>query len=116
MAAGVVFLVVFVPLSAANGLMRFGRVFGDNRWAVAAQSMGILSGMNLSTALLPLMFAISSAVLLANRVAWSFIERPVYALQRTRILEHRKVWATVGGALITRGLWPHVHALLSQLR
>jgi uncharacterized membrane protein YidH (DUF202 family) len=111
----VVIGVFAVPIATANWMLKLSRVFANARWVTVAQFVGLLGSMNLSTVLLLALFTVFASILLIKRAAWSFIERPVYTLQRVRIFEYRKTLGGVGLMFISLGLGRYLHMLIDRL-
>jgi hypothetical protein len=78
----------------------------------------LLAVMNSADASVALSFGVVAVTLLAHRLLWPAISRPVYFLQRIRIAERNKVLRTTGLVQVGYGIslfLPIVHSLIPRL-
>jgi hypothetical protein len=75
---------------------------------LATYSLGIFfaAGMNLPLVLSDIAFLLLAVILIAHRLSWSFMDRPVYALQRAGIAGRSKFLRRFGASLISLAVIP----------
>jgi hypothetical protein len=67
------------------------------------EGYGLLSFTNIVPGVISVLVILVLAVALVNRLIWSFMARPVFALVDFGVLNNRKLLATVGFSLLTLG-------------
>jgi hypothetical protein len=74
----------------------------------------MIASSNVAAFAVSLSMAFIAAALVVHRLVWPFLGRPVYALQRYRIFEHRIVLGSAGVALLAAA-FPGWTALLQAI-
>jgi hypothetical protein len=78
---------------------------------------GLIVGSNLTVLLPALVFVLLAFIMLVHRLFWPALHRPIYALQRFSVFQHRKVCGILGCTILAtslRGLGAN-HVLLDIL-
>ncbi len=72
----------------------------DSLLATYSLGMFFAAGMNLPLILSDIAFLLLVVILVVHRLSWSFVNRPVYALQRAGIVSRSKFLGRLGASLI----------------